>query len=172
VINASANDVNQDGTTLKSKEKTIWIGTGQNTNASFTGLRFNVAVPRNAIITSARLEFASPTNSWISIKFTMRSQASGNCTAYSTNSRPSQRTLTTPSVTHQSNQLWLADQYYALNDISPVIQAVVNRGDWTSGNNLCLILKGMGKQWGRKFVYSFDGNPALAPRLVITYVVP
>jgi hypothetical protein len=53
-----------------------------------------------------------------------------------------------------------------------VIQEVVNRGDWANGNSLSVILKGTNGQWGRKYVESYDGTPANAPKLVITYTTP
>jgi len=56
--------------------------------------------------------------------------------------------------------------------MATVIQAVINRADWSSGNRLSIILRGNGQAWARKFFYSYEGNPALAPRLVIVYSVP
>jgi len=53
-----------------------------------------------------------------------------------------------------------------------VVQEVVNRGDWASGNSLSVILKGTGSAWGRKFVRSYNGSAANAPKLVITYTAP
>jgi hypothetical protein len=57
----------------------------------------------------------------------------------------------------------------ALNDLTPVIQEVVNRPGWTSGNSIALVLRGAGAQYGRKDVFSFEGAPANAARLIITY---
>jgi hypothetical protein len=51
-----------------------------------------------------------------------------------------------------------------------VIQEVVSRPGWQSGQSLAVIIQGTSANaWARKFVHSFESNPALAPRLVITY---
>lgn len=96
-------------------------------------------------------------------------EAIGNSPTFSTSNLPSQRTLTTQQVNHSSNTQWQANTWYALDEIAPVIQEVVNRADWQSSNSLSLILKGTGGAWGRKFVRSFDGSATNAPKLVVTY---
>jgi type IV pilus assembly protein PilY1 len=67
---------------------------------------------------------------------------------------------------------WSANTWYDLDDLSPVIQEMVNRPGWQSGNTLALIVKGTGAAYGRKLISSYDGDPAHAPRLVITYSGP
>jgi hypothetical protein len=67
---------------------------------------------------------------------------------------------------------WLANTWYSLNETATVVQAVINRPDWQSGNSLSIILKGGGSAWSRKFVTSMNGSATNAPRLVITYSAP
>jgi hypothetical protein len=51
-----------------------------------------------------------------------------------------------------------------------VIQEVVNRSGWASGNSLALILTGTSPgAFGRKFARSFEGGATQAPRLVLRY---
>lgn len=173
-ISTGANDVNQDSSTnLLATGSTLFLGTSASTSFSYTGLRFvNVSVPRNATLTSARLQFASSGNQWITIGLTMQAENAANCATFTTASRPSLRTLTTPSVAHSSNANWTINTYYFFENIATVLQPIINRSDWASGNSLCLILKGTGSLWVRKFAHSFEGNPALAPRLIITYRAP
>jgi hypothetical protein len=80
--------------------------------------------------------------------------------------------LTTAQVAHSSDVEWQANTWYSLDEMAEVVQEVVNRGDWASGNSLSVILKGTGSAWGRKFVRSYDGAAANAPKLVITYTAP
>ena len=83
---------------------------------------------------------------------------------------PSSKSLTSAIVNHSSNTNWAANTWYNLDEIKTVVQEVVNRGDWNSGNSMSFILKGTSSgSWGRKFIQSYDGTSANAPQLVITY---
>jgi hypothetical protein len=171
-VSASANDVNQDGTALASTSTTLWLGNASSTTSSYTGLRFtNINLPPGATINSAHLEVYSSQSQWINVSFSLAAEASGNSPIFSATNLPSQRTLTTQTVSHSSNVQWLANTWYSLNEMAAVIQAVINRPDWQSGNSLSIILRGTGGTWARKFIASWDGSPATAPRLVITYTV-
>jgi hypothetical protein len=172
-IGASSDDVNQDGNTLSLTSPTIWLGNGSSTTASYTGLRFtNVTIPPGATITAAHVEVYANSTQWISMNMALAAEAVGNSPTFSTNNQPSQRTLTSAQVNHSSNVQWLAGTWYSLDDLTPVIQEVVNRGDWANGNSLSVILKGTNGQWGRKYVESYDGTTTNAPKLIITYTTP
>jgi hypothetical protein len=54
--------------------------------------------------------------------------------------------------------------------MAPVIQEIVSRSGWQTGNDVSVILHGTGTgSWGRKFVTAFEGNPSFAPRLVVQF---
>ena len=93
----------------------------------------------------------------------------GNSQTFSSSSRPSQRALTVSFVPHSSNVSWSANAWYKLDDVVPVIQEIINRSDWQSGNSVSVIIKGTGGNWTRKFIRSFDGSPTFAPKLTIVY---
>jgi len=170
-VSVSSDDANQDGTTLSLTSPTIWVGNGSSTASSYTGLRFNsLPIPQGAAITSAHLEVFSSQSQWLSISLSIAAEAAGNSPTFSTGNLPSQRILTTQQVAHTSNTQWLSSTWYSLNEMKLVIQEVVNRADWQSGNSLAVILKGTGGSWGRKFTGSYDGSIANAPKLVISYV--
>lgn len=169
-VNSGTDDVNEDGTSFVSNGTTDWLGTASSAASSFAGLRFNnISIPKNATITSAQLQFYSSQGQWNSISLSIAGQAIGNSPTFSSSSKPSQRTLTTTKIAHSSNINWAINTWYTLNDVTPVIQELINRSDWSAGNSLSLILKGTGSAWGRKFVKSFEAGSTLAPRLVITY---
>jgi hypothetical protein len=121
------------------------------------------------VITSAYLEVYSTQNQWITIGFQVYGDNTGNSATFTTSTKPSQRSLTAQKVTYSANTQWLANQWYQITGLEPVIQALVNRSDWQAGNALTLIVKGTSGQYGRKIVQSYDGHPSFAPRLVITY---
>lgn len=169
-VSSGADDVNQVNTTLYVGGPTQWLGTGGSSTASYSGLRFTgVSIPKNAQIQSAYLEVYSTQGQWLSIGLNIGAEATGSSAAFSTSALPSARALTTARLTHSSNVNWSANTWYQFTGMQSVIQEVVNRSDWNSGNPLSLVIKGTVGTWGRKFVRSFEGNAAQAPRLVVTY---
>ncbi len=172
-IAAGADDVNQDGTALATGATGVWLGTGSSTTSSYAGLRFvNVALPRNVTVTSARLEVNAAATQWQTMAFEYAVEASGNSAAFAAGSLPGNRTLLTPRVAHSSNIQWTGNTWYQLEQLAPLVQALVQRADWASGNALALILRGTGGAWGRKFAKTYENTPSMAPRLVITYTTP
>jgi hypothetical protein len=143
----AGDDVNEVGATFDPASATVWLGNGGSTTSSFTGLRF----------THVPLPPARPSLPpiWRSIP----ARASGIPSASNW-----------PPTAHSSNVAWQANTWYALDEIASVLQEVVNRPGWHNGHSLALILRGTSPgQWGRKFVMSCEGNPAFAPRLVVSY---
>ena len=169
-IASSDDDVNEDGANLESNSSTVWFGTGANAASSYTGLRFtNIAIPQGATITSAKLQVYLPSSAWNQLEFTYAAENAANSATFTSSNRPSQRTLTTQTVSHSSDVQWPATTWYDLDEISSVVQPVISRGDWASGNALSIILKGVGGAYGRKFVVAYDGAATYAVRLAITY---
>jgi hypothetical protein len=171
-VSSSSDDVNQDGSAVALASPTLWLGNGASTTSSYTGLRFaNLSIPPGAIIASAHLEVYSTQSLWIRVGMTFAAHASGNSPTFSSSDTPAQRTLTAQKVNHNSDTQWLVNSWYSLDELAPVVQEIVNRADWQSGNSLAIIIKGTGSSWGRKFASSFDGSPTTAPKLVITYLL-
>lgn len=172
-IAQGSDDANEDGAGFSTLYPVLWFGNGDTSTASYLGLRFtNVTVPPGATITSAKLQVYSSQAQWIAVSAQFAAEASDNPQPFAETSRPSQRSLTTARVNHASNVSWSANTWYDLDDLSPVIQEMVNRPGWHSGSTLALIVKGTGAAYGRKLISSYDGDPAHAPRLVITYTGP
>jgi hypothetical protein len=172
VVASGGDDVNEDGSRFFSKDR-LWVGNGSSATASYLGLRFTgVAVPAGATITAARLEVTAAATQGNAVAFELAAEASGNSSAFSKGSRPSQRTLLGPRVVHSSNVQWTSGTRYALNDITAVIQAVVNQPGWAPGQALSLIVRGTAAAEARRFIASAEGGAAAAPRLVVTYTVP
>jgi RHS repeat-associated protein len=169
-VNGASDDVNELGAAYIPSAKQIWIGNAASDLSSYTGLRFtNLQIPQGATINSAQLEFWMPGDTWINVDVAIGAEATDNAVTFSSDNRPSQRTLTQQQITHHSNTNWEAGKWYSLEDIASVVQEVVNRPGWQSGNSLAVVMKGIGRQWGRKFVTSYEGDPAHAPRLIVQY---
>ena len=162
--------MNEEGTSYTEDSSSVWVGNGSSAAASYTGLRFNsVHIPQGKTISAAYLSFYSPSGQWVNIAFQMAGDSTGNSAPFSSSAKPSGRTFTTAKINHSSDTLWSASTWNNLNDMSAVIQELVNRADWQSGNSISIILKGTGSTWARKFANSFEAGAATAPKLVITY---
>jgi hypothetical protein len=172
VVNGS-DDANEDGEDYSDSFGNVWIGDGSHPEAGYAGLRFsNIQVPAGATIVSARLEFYTGFNNWIGLQVEIGAEAGIAPQSFSETSRPSSRLLLPPRITHHSDDNWLAGNWHLLEDVSPLVQAVVDQPGWSSGSSLALVIRNIAPgQWGRKYLISADQDPALAPRLVITYVM-
>lgn len=166
----SSDDVNEVNSTYSSSSSTLWIGNANSTTKSYFGARFNnISIPKGATIKKAYLEVYSTKDQWINLSYNMYAENIGNSSTFSSSSRPSQRTLTQNFVAHNSNISWSTNTWYTLDDMSQVVQEIVNRSDWQSGNSVSLIIKGTGGNWARKFIRSFDGSSQFAPKLTVVY---
>ncbi len=56
-------------------------------------------------------------------------------------------------------------------DANAVIQEVIDRGGWSSGNNMVILLEGREEAWYYCEARAYDGNTAQAAKLTIDYTV-
>ena len=131
------------------------------------GLRWtSVAIPRNAVITTAYVQFAAKMSQSEATTLTIRGQATDNATTFGS-SAFSSRTRTSAAVTW-SPAAWSAGGAGAsqrTSDLRTVLQEIVNRSGWTSGNAIALIVNGSGS----RTAYSYDGSSGQAPLLHVEY---
>lgn len=136
------------------------------------GLRFqNVAVPRGATITNARIKFTPSVSASGATNFVVQAQNSGNANGFmSTNSnitnqieRPRLGDVVPWSITDD----WIKDQPQTGPDLSLLVQNIVNRSDWCGNNSLAFFITGS-SIINRQF-YSFDAGSDLEPKLSVEY---
>lgn len=140
------------------------------------GVRFaSVAIPAQATIISAYIQFAvdATAKNTNPCALNIYSENSANPATFSDNPFSlSTRSLTAGSIAwNVSGPTWSVvgsagvDQRTA--DIKSLIQPLVFKAGWVSGNAMAFFIKGT----GTREVESYDGDPALAPELVVTYSV-
>lgn len=140
------------------------------------GVRFaSLAIPANANITNAYIQFAVDATSKNTDPCVLTVQVEDNVNAatFSDNAFSlSSRSLIATSVTWSvSGATWSivgsqgVDQRTA--DIKSLVQTIVNKAGWVSGNAMAFYIKGT----GTREVEAFDGDPALAPKLVVEYSI-
>ncbi len=136
------------------------------------GLRFTgVIVPRNAVIVDAWIQFTVDEWSVGSVALRIRANEVGNAAGFSGSYDVSTRDATTTSV------MWYPSDWTTVGQtgvqqrtpsLAALVQAIVDRTDWTPGNAMAFLIDGSG--W--RTAESYDGQPDAAPQLHIEYWTP
>ncbi len=136
--------------------------------AQRVGLRFqNVAVPTGAVITAAYLEFTNDVANPGSADLTIEGQAADNPGTFASGSGDITSRPTTSASVPWAVPAWdTAGQTHQSPSLVPIVQELIDRPGWTSGNALVVLVSGTGRRTAR----SYDANPAEAPLLHIDYV--
>jgi Secretion system C-terminal sorting domain len=136
-------------------------------NQQIVGMRFrNVTIPQGITITNAYIEFEcdEADNGTTNINFygeDVNNAPGFTTTAYSI----STRTKTTANVNWNNIPAWTVNGIYQTPDLSPIIQEIVNRPGWVSGNKMVIMADGTGERTAE----SRNGESAAAPLLVVDY---
>ncbi|MDH3700010.1 MAG: metallophosphoesterase [Alphaproteobacteria bacterium] len=134
------------------------------------GLRFNgIDVPKGAIITSAYIQFQADEASSGIADLTIHGEDVDNALQFSSaNFDISSRAVTTASALWQPAD-WTtvgeAGPAQQTVDLSAVIQEIIDRDGWVSGNSLALLISGSGK----RVAESYNGVQNAAPLLHVEY---
>lgn len=138
------------------------------------GLRFpGVAVPRGATVTSAHVQFTASAATAGTAPLEVRVQLSGDAppisgTAYNLSSRLASSSAPVAWTPVPWSTVGAAGPDQRTPGLAAGLQQVVARGDWGSGNAVLVLVTGS----GRRTAYAWDGNPAAAPVLHVTYTLP
>jgi DNA-binding beta-propeller fold protein YncE len=134
------------------------------------GLRFTgVAIPRGADVTAAWVQLTADETATETTTLTLRGQASGNAPVFATGAFDLSSRPTVAASVGWSPPAWNtvgeAGAAQRTPDLSNVIEQIVARSDWTSGNALALLVTGS----GRRVADSFEGGASLAPLLHVEF---
>jgi hypothetical protein len=126
------------------------------TTAQTVGLRFaGLAVPAGAIIDTASVQFTVDEVTSGTASLTVRGQAADNAPAFrAVATDVSSRTRTVANVVWAPGA-WtkrgLTGAAQQVTDLAPVVQEIVNRSGWASGNALALVVTGSGTRSAASF---------------------
>ncbi len=133
-----------------------------------------VAVPQGATIDTAYISLREKTGlSGTTLNCYIDAEDADNATQITSQSDWESRARTTTRVAWDDIPGWSVDTWYNSPDIKAVIQEVVNRGSWSSGNAMNIFWSDYEDQrsdynaWREP--YSYDGGSASAPKLHIEY---
>jgi hypothetical protein len=166
-VAASSDDAEERGSSVDLASSDLELVT-DGTTVQTVGLRFpGVAVPRGAVIQDAYVQFQTDEVSTDTASLTVQGQAADTAATFTTATRNvSSRPRTTASVG------WTPPGWPTVDargvdqrtpNLAPVVQEIINRTGWTSGNGLALIITGT----GRRTAEAYDGTRA--PTLHIQY---
>ncbi|BAY24263.1 hypothetical protein NIES2100_40570 [Calothrix sp. NIES-2100] len=135
------------------------------------GLRFvGVNIPQGATINKAYIQFKVDETTSVATNLTIRGQDADNALTFtSTRGDISSRLLTDANAVWNAVPTWNtvgtvgADQ--RTPDLKNVIQEIVNRQGWSSGNSLATIISGTGS----RVAEAFDGDQLGAPLLYVEF---
>jgi hypothetical protein len=170
-IDLSTDDAEEYNTGSVTRSSTRLELVTSSTSVQTVGLRFaNLALPKNAAISKAYIQFKTASASSDLTTLTIQGQASDNATTFtSTSGNVSSRARTAASVSW-SPVNWTTVGEAGVNqqtpDLTTIIQELVNRPNWVSGNAIAIIISGTGK----RVAWAFDGDNAGAPLLHVEYV--
>ncbi len=139
---------------------------GVNSGARTVGMRFyNVTIPKDATITSAVLEVKASASISGTTNFTVIGEAADNTPTYTTgNKNISARTKTSANVNWKPTA-WTNGTLYRSPELKGIVQQIVIRNGWQSGNALALQVTGS----GTRKAASFESGAANAPKLIVSY---
>jgi|GEM_PF-4025529 len=168
-VSASYDDAeeSQSGSVSRTSSDLELVRTSSN---QIVGMRFNGAtIPQGAAISNAYIQFQVDETDSEATSLDIQGQNIGNAPSFSSSSgNISSRAKTTASVPWEPvpwTQTGQAGPAQQTPDIAPVIQEIVNRLDWSSGNSLVIIITGTGK----RVAESYNGSSSGAPLLHVEY---
>jgi hypothetical protein len=132
------------------------------------GMRFaGVSVPQGGIILGAHVQFRADEVQMETTSLTIAGQNSNNPGTFKKNAFNVSARPRTAAIVRWVPLPWItvneAGPAQRTPDLSPVVQQIVNRAGWSSGNAMVLVITGT----GRRTADSFEGGAA--PVLSITY---
>lgn len=165
-VKASADDAEEVGgqaTSLNSTELEMGVF---NNNPRQVGVRFTgVTIPKGARIDSAIIKMKAAQSTSASASFTIAGEASDNAAAYASAIDNIKKRVRTQMSTSWQPSAWTTGSTYATGDFKTVLQEIIDRSGWQSGNAAAFVITGT----GIREAVAFDGTAADAPKLVVTY---
>lgn len=134
------------------------------------GVRFTtVNIPQGADITSAYLVFTAKDDGDGTATVRIKGEDTDDAAAYgSSDDNIGNRTRTT-NYTDWSLGDWNEDDTVHSADISSVIQEIVDRSGWSSGNDMAFILEKASGSERKALSYDNNNSTSEAPQLVVVY---
>ena len=166
VVNSNDGDAEEaDGGGMALNNTRIELG-----QMRYVGVRFaNLTIPQGANVTEAYVQFRAADSNTENTDLTIYGEDTDDASTFGAgDSDISNRQQTTASVTWNNVPNWTLNQSYSTPGIVPIIQEIVNRPSWSSGNAMALLLRSTNLNGKRIFV-AHDDVPANSALLHVAY---
>lgn len=141
-----------------------------------SGLRFqSITIPKGAFITEAHLTFTADNDHSINtVKTRVRGEDVDDAATFSTVANYNGRPRTSASIDWDTIAAWTAETEYDSPDIKTVIQEIIDRAGWVSGNDIVIFWDDHDDRSShlsdcRRTSYAYDDTAAKAAKLHIEY---
>jgi hypothetical protein len=165
-------DVEQRGRSMSMDSSDLELVNDGSTNQQ-VGLRFTgIDIPQGAIITKAYIQFQSDEVGSAATSLLIRGEDADDAAAFANvRNNVSSRATTAasaawaPEAWNTVGQAGLAQRTV---DLSDIVEEIVARSGWRSGNDMAFVITGSGTRTAE----AFESGAATAPLLHVEYVVP
>lgn len=139
-------------------------------NENYVGLRFsNVQIPQGTDIASGYVEFTSSSLQEDTTSLTIYGENSDDALPFNTDSfNISSRPATSSSIPWDNLPIWDNQELHRTPDLTSIIQEIVDRPGWSSGNAMVIVFRSE-PPYGDRLAYGFGQSPAEAARLYVDY---
>ncbi|MCP4276038.1 MAG: hypothetical protein GY779_06775, partial [Gammaproteobacteria bacterium] len=136
----------------------------------YGGVRFlNVNIPQDSTITNAYIDVTARHSHSEDTDITIRCEDTDDATTFTSSVNDiSGRTETSVSVTWNSIPGWTEGSLYQTPDLSSIIQEVVDRPGWSSGNSIVILFE-LTDPGGKRCIKSHDSSSVDAALLHVEY---
>jgi hypothetical protein len=170
-ITSGLDDVEQRGSSVSMASSDIEL-VNDGSATQVIGLRFTgIEIPKGATITNAYIQFTADEIGSTSAALVIRGNDVGDAAAFaSTANNVSSRAVTdasaawSPAAWTTVGQAGLAQR---TTDLSAIVDEIVDRADWASGNDLAFIFRGS----GTRTADAFEDSAVTAPLLHVEYLL-
>ena len=169
-------DQSRDGSTYYSRTGGVLTIRRQTADSTINdaGARFqSVSIPQGAIIQTATMDLYLWNAGFDDVQCEIFGHDTDDAAEFASSAGTNDvvtRTQTSASVAWNDSALGAAG-WKTTPDISSVVQEIVDRGGWASGNDLALIFSSDNGSNVSAIFYSYDGDSSKAPKLDVTYTV-
>ncbi len=149
IVNLSSDDAEQEDDAMDDlfdDDLDIgWEGEPDKKHVLTLGMRFqNIIIPQNATIDSAFILIYAHDDKYAedTAKITIYADASDNAPTFTEDSLITDRTATSSTVKWVVNEDWSRWTEYSSPDLKTIVQEIVDRSGWASGNSIAFIMAG------------------------------
>lgn len=173
-IASGANDADErdDNTSFSSSRTSIICDSNTTISSRINGgMRFqNLTIPPGSTINVAYCSIRATNTSSDDPNVDIFAEAADNPADFSTTADVTGRTRSTANVQWTATGIGTGEVNSP--SIVTVIQEIINRGGWASGNALVVFFDGRSDANATFRMTSYDGTPANSPKLHIEYTAP